>query len=66
MICTGAGGTGKTYLIRGLKQLYANKLMCTAPTGAAAFKIPDGRTLHNFLKLPIGWIQEGPLSLENI
>ena len=50
-IC-GTAGSGKTFLIRALKQLLGDKAAVTAPTGVAADNI-GGATYHSLLPIPI-------------
>src|SRR2546422_536217 len=48
----GTAGTGKSYLIKGLKQLLGNHCLLCGTTGMAAFQIA-GKTLHSAASLPI-------------
>ena len=52
MLIVGTAGTGKSYLIEGLKQHYGKHLKVAATTGIASFNI-RGQTLHSLLHLPI-------------
>ncbi len=52
MIVSGTAGTGKTYLIRAVKQVLGAHCIVTATTGIAAFSI-NGQTLHSAAQLPI-------------
>ena len=56
MFCSGVGGTGKSYLIKGLssyvKQVFGSDVALMAPTGIAAANI-NGMTLHRLLQLPV-------------
>ena len=53
---SGYGGTGKSYLIKGLtayvKQVFQSRVALMAPTGIAASNI-NGMTAHRLLQLPI-------------
>ena len=51
LIITGVAGTGKSYLINGIRNLLQNKCVVTATTGKAAFNI-RGLTVHSLFKLP--------------
>lgn len=53
LIINGVGGTGKSYLIRAVKNCLGSKCAVTATTGKAAFNV-NGVTVHSLLKLPIG------------
>lgn len=50
---SGAGGTGKSFIIKALARNPLLKVVVAAPTGTAASLI-GGVTLHSLLKLPIG------------
>lgn len=50
MVC-GTAGSGKTFLIRALKQLLGDECAVCAPTGVAADNI-GGRTYHSLLPMP--------------
>ena len=52
MSILGTAGTGKSYLIKALKNMLGNALKVTATTGLAAFNI-DGETVHSALSLPV-------------
>ena len=56
MFVSGYGGTGKSYLIKGLtsyvKQVFKSHVALMAPTGIAASNI-NGLTVHRLLQLPI-------------
>ena len=52
IILCGAGGTGKSFVIKALKQIFGCSMAITAPTGLAAVNI-GGETLHRFAKLPV-------------
>ena len=49
----GVAGTGKSYLINGIRNLLQSKCAVTATTGKAAYNI-RGITVHSLLKLPVG------------
>lgn len=49
---TGKAGTGKSYIVNKLKQMYPNQTVCLAPTGLAAANV-GGETIHKFFKLGI-------------
>lgn len=56
MFISGVGGTGKSYLIKVIRQWVKNELnagvIVAAPTGIAALNV-QGMTIHRFLKLPV-------------
>jgi hypothetical protein len=52
----GGPGTGKSFLIGSILQAALDvnlTVACIAPTGIAASKLPNGRTIHNFFSFPI-------------
>ncbi|MCF6246223.1 MAG: exodeoxyribonuclease V subunit alpha [Desulfobacula sp.] len=59
-IISGGPGTGKTFVTNAIKQacllmakqqgMPALNIICTAPTGKAASKMEEGRTIHSILK----------------
>jgi len=49
---TGGGGTGKSYLIRRLKEEYGTKMVVVSTTGLSALNI-GGRTIHSYFKTGI-------------
>lgn len=51
MIVYGKAGTGKSFLIQGLRDLLGPAVLLMAPTGRAAKQI-GGRTVHDALSLP--------------
>ena len=53
LIINGVAGTGKSYLINGIRTLLHDKCAVTATIGKAAFNI-NGITIHSLLKLPVG------------
>ena len=57
MLMTGPGGTGKTHVVKALKELMkmygsAHRIRFLAPTGTAAALI-DGQTIHSALGIPV-------------
>lgn len=52
MILTGQGGSGKSYLIGGLRNLLGRSCVVLSYFGIAAFNV-QGQTLHSFFQLPI-------------
>ena len=52
-IIIGVAGTGKSYLINGLRNLLQSKCAVTATTGKASYNT-KGVTIHSLLKLPVG------------
>src|SRR5260370_1112202 len=57
MFMTGPGGTGKTHVVKALKELmnsygFAHHIRFLVPTGTAAALI-DGQTVHSALGIPI-------------
>ena len=52
LIVVGEGGTGKSYLIKAIRNFLQSRCAIAAPTGKAAFNI-GGVTLHSLLQLPI-------------
>ncbi len=48
---SGNAGTGKSTLIRYLRDALAKKLVVVAPTGVAALNV-EGATIHSFFRLP--------------
>lgn len=56
MFVSGAGGTGKSFLIKTIrcwtKQILGATTVVTAPTGLAAFNV-DGLTVHRLFQLPV-------------
>ena len=53
MIISGQGGSGKSYVINGLREVLKNLCILASFFGIAAFSI-KGVTLHSLSKLPIG------------
>lgn len=62
---TGKAGTGKTTLLREIKEKTAKKLVIVAPTGVAAMNA-RGTTINSFFQLPPGSFYPGEISLENL
>ena len=60
MIVTGQAGSGKSYLINGLKNLLTSSCHITAFFGVAAFNV-KGQTLHSLFQLPIRGKKNGDL-----
>nr|AQS31104.1 hypothetical protein [uncultured bacterium] len=50
-LVSGAGGTGKSTLIKFLEKTLRRKIVKLAPTGVAAINV-GGQTLHSFFQLP--------------
>ena len=50
---TGRAGTGKTTLLRKLRESSNKRIVVIAPTGIAAINA-GGVTMHSFFQLPIG------------
>ena len=75
LFITGGAGTGKSFLLRLIRELLLRKnhhslpnVLVAAPTGVAAFNI-NGRTLHSLLQLPTqdhSNAQYRPLSPRNL
>ena len=53
LIVTGGAGTGKSYLINGVRNLLQDKCAVTATTAKASYNV-KGVTIHSSLKLPVG------------
>ena len=51
LFVTGRAGTGKSTLLRCLKDLMADEMVIVAPTGLAAVNV-GGQTIHSFFGLP--------------
>lgn len=62
---TGKAGTGKTTLLRKIKETSTKKLAVVAPTGVAAMNA-KGTTINSFFQLPPGSFFPGDISLENL
>ena len=53
LIIIGLAGTGKSYLINGIRNLLQDKCQVSATTGKASYNV-SGVTIHSLLKLPVG------------
>jgi hypothetical protein len=62
---TGKAGTGKTTLLRKIKESSSKKMAVVAPTGVAAMNA-KGTTINSFFQLPPGSFFPGDISLENL
>lgn len=62
---TGKAGTGKTTLLRRIKEESSKKMVVVAPTGVAAMNA-KGTTINSFFQLPTGSFFPGDISLENL
>lgn len=62
---TGKAGTGKTTLLKRIKETSAKKMAVIAPTGVAAMNA-KGTTINSFFQLPPGSFFPGDISLENL
>ena len=56
LFVTGRAGTGKSTLLRALRDAYADRMVVLAPTGLAAINI-GGQTIHSFFGFPPRLIQ---------
>ncbi len=56
MFVTGRAGTGKSTLLRALRDLVSGEMVVLAPTGLAAINV-GGQTLHSFFAFPPRLIQ---------
>lgn len=61
MILMGSAGTGKSYIIKGIKQYLGDTVRVTATTGMAAFSL-NGQTIHSLIRLPCNRWQAKKLS----
>ena len=57
LFVTGRAGTGKSTLLRCLRDLVASEMVIVAPTGLAAVNV-GGQTIHSLFRLPIGVIAD--------
>jgi ATP-dependent DNA helicase PIF1 len=62
---TGKAGTGKTTLLKKIKESTNKKMAVIAPTGVAAMNA-KGTTINSFFQLPPGSFFPGDISLENL
>ena len=62
---TGKAGTGKTTLLRRIKEESLKKMVIVAPTGVAAMNA-KGTTINSFFQLPTGSFFPGDIVLENL
>jgi len=62
---TGKAGTGKTTLLKRIKEESSKKIVIVAPTGVAAMNA-KGTTINSFFQLPTGSFFPGDISLENL
>ena len=62
---TGKAGTGKTTLLKKIKEQGKKKMAIVAPTGVAAMNA-KGTTINSFFQLPPGSFFPGDISLENL
>ncbi|ETZ21869.1 ATP-dependent RecD-like DNA helicase [Pedobacter sp. V48] len=62
---TGKAGTGKTTLLKRIKETSSKKMAVVAPTGVAAMNA-KGTTINSFFQLPPGSFFPGDISLENL
>ncbi|HVJ77279.1 MAG TPA: AAA family ATPase [Hyphomicrobium sp.] len=60
LFVTGRAGTGKSTLLRALRDAYADRMVVLAPTGLAAINI-GGQTIHSFFGFPPRLIQESDI-----
>lgn len=62
---TGKAGTGKTTLLKKIKEHSTKKMVIVAPTGVAAMNA-KGTTINSLFQLPPGSFFPGDISLENL
>jgi ATP-dependent DNA helicase PIF1 len=62
---TGKAGTGKTTLLKRIKETSSKKMAIIAPTGVAAMNA-KGTTINSFFQLPPGSFFPGDISFENL
>nr|WP_121273882.1 DEAD/DEAH box helicase [Pedobacter schmidteae] len=62
---TGKAGTGKTTLLKRIKETSSKKMAVIAPTGVAAMNA-KGTTINSFFQLPPGSFFPGDISLEHL
>ena len=63
MLVCGTAGSGKTYLIRALKQVLGSRCVVCAPTGVAADNI-GGRTYHSLIPIPRNDVNRDEVALD--
>jgi len=62
---TGKAGTGKTTLLKHIKENTSKKIAVIAPTGVAAMNA-KGTTINSFFQLPPGSFFPGDITLQNL
>lgn len=62
---TGKAGTGKTTLLKKIKENSSKKMAIVAPTGVAAMNA-KGSTINSFFQLPPGSFFPGDISMEHL
>jgi len=62
---TGKAGTGKTTLLKKIRETSTKKMAVVAPTGVAAMNA-KGTTINSFFQLPPGSFFPGDISFENL
>ena len=62
---TGKAGTGKTTLLKRIKEESLKKMVIVAPTGVAAMNA-KGTTINSFFQLPTGSFFPGDIVLQNL
>jgi ATP-dependent DNA helicase PIF1 len=62
---TGKAGTGKTTLLKKIRESSTKKMAVVAPTGVAAMNA-KGTTINSFFQLPPGSFFPGDISFENL
>ncbi|MBA2126185.1 AAA family ATPase [Hyphomicrobium methylovorum] len=60
LFVTGRAGTGKSTLLKALRDAYAERMVVLAPTGLAAINI-GGQTIHSFFGFPPRLVQESDI-----
>lgn len=60
LFVTGRAGTGKSTLLRALREQFAGEIAVLAPTGLAAINV-GGQTIHSFFGFPPRLIQSGDI-----
>jgi GTPase SAR1 family protein len=60
LFVTGRAGTGKSTLLKALRDAYADRMVVLAPTGLAAINI-GGQTIHSFFGFPPRLIQDSDI-----